>query len=118
VVAFTLPLETTQFANVDRAMNLYFRGDWGSSELTVVRALPDGTIAGGGRIQEVGCRLSWRQYYIDLAGTVWTLCITDKGASVKRYILLDMSGQPLPAVAPKPADVIWRPGAETQLAKG
>jgi hypothetical protein len=95
-------------------MNLYFVG-YRDSGMAVARVLPDGTVAGGAQIQEQGCHLSWRQFYIDQTGSAWTLCVNYQGATVKRYTLLNSIGQPLPEAAKQPADVIWRPGAQINL---
>jgi hypothetical protein len=117
-LSVNLPAEVGLFFNVDRAMNLYFVGDWGYPGMAVVRVLPDGTVAGGAQIQLEGCHLSWRQFYIDQAGSVWTMCVNDQGATVKRYTLVGPDGQPLPEASKQPADVIWRPGAQVNLSSG
>jgi len=114
-LAFDLPNEVVRFFNIDRAMNLYFSSGWGSSELRIARVLPDGTVAGGAQIQEDGCQLSWRQFYIDQPGSAWSLCVSNQAATVKRYRLLSPTGQPLPEASKEPADVIWRPGAQVNL---
>jgi hypothetical protein len=116
-VPLHLPSATTQFANVDRAMNLYFRSAIDSPSIAVVRVMPDGTVAGGAQI-EAGCHVSWRQYYIDQVGTAWTLCVTESGVSVKRYTLQDLQGQPLPLADPQPADVPWQPAPGTPIQRG
>jgi hypothetical protein len=114
-LALNLPNQVGYFFNIDRAMNLYFIGYLGYSEMAVARVLPDGTVAGGAQIQEEGCQLSWRQFYIDQAGAAWSLCVNYQAATMKRYTLQSPAGQPLPEASTEPADVIWRPGAQINL---
>lgn len=102
------------FANIDRAMNLYVASEYLPPQVDIFRLAPDGPILGGARIDVSQCSpsvLSWRSFYIDQAGGAWALCVTPDGATVSRYTLRDLQGQPLPAAAPEPADVAWKPGA-------
>ena len=98
-----------QFFNVDRAMNLYYVSALGGDEISVWRVTPDGTVAGGARIAPA-CQLSWRRFYIDQAGAVWTMCTSATDVTVTRYRLLDSRGQLLPEAEQEAADVAWRPG--------
>ena len=107
-VALNLPADA-RFFNIDRAMNLYFTNTPNVEWTNMWRVSPDGTIAGGARIAP-GCQLSWRTFYIDQAGTAWTLCTSPDGATVTHYHLLDAQGQLLPAAEQEAADVAWRPG--------
>jgi hypothetical protein len=111
-----LPPEA-RFFNVDRAMNLYFtRISPDADAADVWRVLPDGTIAGGAHILSGACRSSWRTMYVDQAGSAWSLCVGEQGATVKRYTLLDTNSQPLPAAPQQAADVPWKPGASFSAA--
>jgi hypothetical protein len=112
----SLPADA-RFFNVDRAMSLYFtRPSAEGDAVDVWRVMPDGTIAGGAHIVTGSCGASWRNFYVDQAGTAWTMCVDAQGASVTRYTLQDSSGQPLPAAAANAADVVWRPGARLTAA--
>ena len=102
--------------NVDREMNLYATTPFESEkQLDVWRLRPDGSVAGGARIRTV-CKLTARTFYIDQAGTAWTLCASPDGVTITRYQLLDAAGQPLPEAARAPAEVNWRPGANFRAA--
>jgi hypothetical protein len=106
-----------RFFNVDRAMNLYFTQITPDHDaVDVWRVLPDGTTAGGAHILLDGCAFSWRTFYVDQAGTAWTLCVSAQGVTVTRYLLHDANGQPLPDTATEAADVAWKPGKRLDAA--
>jgi hypothetical protein len=108
--------EDAAFLNVDRAMNLYFTDlTSDSQQFDVWRVNPDGTIAGGVRVN-AGCQLSGRQLYVDQAGAAWTMCSSANGTTVTRYPLTDQSGQVLPEAPKTPADVRWKPGTNFSAA--
>jgi hypothetical protein len=107
----SLPADA-RFFNVDRAMSLYFtRPSTENDAVDVWRVAPDGTVAGGAHIITDSCGTSWRNFYVDQAGTAWTMCVDTHGTTVTRYTLQDSAGQPLPEAAQKAADVAWKPGA-------
>jgi hypothetical protein len=115
-VTANLPADA-RFFNVDRAMNLYFtRPSPEGDAVDVWRVLPGGSIAGGAHILRGTCGASWRTFYVDQAGSAWTLCVDAQGAAITRYTLLDPNGQPLPEVAKEAADVAWKPGARLTAA--
>jgi len=112
----SLPADA-RFFNVDRAMSVYFtRPSAEGDAVDVWRVMPDGTVAGSAHIVTGSCGASWRNFYVDQAGTAWTMCVDAQGASVTRYTLQDSSGQPLPEAAADAADVAWRPGARLTAA--
>ena len=115
-LATSLPADA-RFFNVDRAMSVYFtRPSAQGDAVDVWRVMPDGIVAGGAHIVTGSCGTSWRNFYIDQAGSAWTMCVDAQGASVTRYTLQDSHGQPLPVAAADAADVVWRPGARLTAA--
>lgn len=44
------------------------------------------------------------------------MCVSDAGATIARYQLLDAGGQPLPEAPREAADVAWKPGARFSAA--
>jgi hypothetical protein len=96
-----------RFFNVDRAMNLYFATTPAALNAVVWRVAPNGTVVGGAFVPV--CAPSWRRIYVDQAGTVWTMCVTEQGVSVIRHTLQDFTGQPLPEAVAIAADVPWKP---------
>ena len=101
------------FFNVDRAMSLYFmRGNPAAEPVDLWRVHPDGSVAGGVRIDLTGCpNTTMRKLYVDQEGAAWSMCSTGKDVTFARYTLLDSAGKALPKAAAKAADVLWRPGA-------
>lgn len=114
-VPIELPLGA-RFFNIDNAMNLYLvRGLDGSlaDAVEVWRVDPEGTVLGGARVDYSGCNFSsWRQFYVDQAGTAWSLCASEQGVEVRSHALLDATGRGLPPALEPPDDLnaAWQPG--------
>lgn len=117
-VAMQVPQDAA-FVNVDRAMNLYvarnvdmanaYTDPAARGPVDVWRVGPDGNVLASMRI-EPGCNVGWRRFYIDQAGDAWTMCVGETTTTLMRYHFADTNGDPAPAIAEQPADVMWAPG--------
>lgn len=81
------------------------------STLEVQRHSVDGQLMGAITLDRSGCRAVPRGVYVDRPGDVYTMCVGDQGVSIKRYVIVDAQGQPLPRYDQLVDRAPWAPGS-------
>jgi hypothetical protein len=114
VAPATIPLGEidgqVSFLDVNQGMEPYVQITRGTVA-EVQRYGVDGLLLGSISIDLAGCRQVARGIYIDRPGDVYTMCVTDTGVSIKRYVMADTQGQPLPRYEQLVDSAPWAPGS-------
>lgn len=114
VAPATIPLGETDdevtFLDINQGMEPYTLVTRGTIA-EVQRFSVDGQILGTLTLDRGGCRAIPRGVYVDRPGDIYTMCVGEQGVSIKRYVMTDAQGQPLPRFDQLVQSAPWAPGS-------
>lgn len=114
VAPATIPLGEidgeAMFVDVNQGMEPYTLVKRGTSA-EIQRFNVDGLLLGTLTLDLSGCRAIPRGVYVDRPGDIYTMCVGEQGVSIKRYVMIDAQGQPLPRFDQLVQAAPWSPGS-------
>ncbi len=97
------------FVDVNQGMQPYIAISAGG--LTEIRRFDvQGNLLGTLTVDQRGCRAAARSLYIDRPGAVYSMCVSDGGVTIQRYVMADAAGTPLPLFSALVTTAPWSPG--------
>lgn len=110
----TIPLgeidDEVTFIDINQGMEPYILAA-GDTTAEVQRFNVAGQLLGTLTLDLSGCRPVPRGVYVDRPGDIYTMCVGDQGVSIKRYVMTDAQGQPLPRFDQLVQSAPWSPGS-------